>query len=249
MEHWIADSKRGNDNGEYILASMINHEKKKVYLHDALFTIDCRIFEVVEPSLPEQDYLDWGLIPLEGNTLAKENTLSGLAEGHFVLEGIVVHKTGELEKGYLDISLPERDMGSYFVKLGGEIIKGLAPLVGDSQMIPAVAIEKFGVYEQYYAKGHAEVGLAILREGLKAATTKWPIALDIGYICRDEKRYPEAIDAFTLAINEGTIIQHYAYAERADLYTKIGNLDASERDWEMVLRIAGPDVVRNLRGL
>jgi len=227
---------------------MMNHERKKVLLSDALFKIDCRIFEVVEPSLPEQDYLGWRLVPLEGDTLAREYTLSGLADGHFVLEGIVVHKTGETEKGYLDISLPERDMGSYFVKFGGEIVRGIAPIIGDSQIIPSVAIEKFGVYEQYYVKGHAGIGLAVLREGLNTAKIKWPIALDIGYICRDEKLYREAIDAFTLAIDEGTTIQHYAYAERADLYAKVGNLDASDRDWQTVLRIAGPAVVKNLRG-
>jgi len=229
-------------------------------LGETLFNTDHQIFEVTE-SDHVANYLDWELVPLAGKTLAKEYTASGLADGHFILEGIVVHKTGETEKGYLDISLPERDTGSYFLKVGGEIIRGLAPIIGDSQIIPGVAIEKSGIYDQYYVKGHAEIGLKILREGLSAAKLQWPIANDLAYILRDEKRYREAIDAFTIVIQQynpyeasskkrrfGASVDYFCYAERAKLFDKLNNQQAAERDWEQVKYLAGPEILKNLRG-
>ena len=200
-------------------------------------------------ELGDRDYLDWKIVPLNGPNLAKEYTLSGLADGHFILESLLVHGDGKIEKAYIDVVLPEREIDSHFILMNTKITKGTGTLLSDSQVIPSVAIEKFGVYEQYYVKGHAEVGLEVLRRGLDVAKLKWPIALDLAYILRDEKRYAEAIDAFNLAIDQGTTIGYFAYAERADLFARLGNNEAANRDWEQVERIAGADVVKNLRGL
>src|SRR5713101_1414811 len=43
-----------------------------------LFRTECKIFEGVDSDLAG-DYLDWNLVPLAGETLAREHTLSGLA--------------------------------------------------------------------------------------------------------------------------------------------------------------------------
>lgn len=163
-----------------------------------LFHTDCKIFEVVEPNL-DGDYLDWNLVPLVGKTLAREHTLSGLADGYFVLEGLLVHHDGKVEQAYTDVSLPERITDWHFLLKNEEVVRERGTLTPNAQVIPAVAIEKFGVYEQYYVKGHAEVGLKILQDGLAVAKLKWPIALDLAYILRDEKRYSESSRGFYLS--------------------------------------------------
>lgn len=222
--------------------------RQECRLSEGLFRTPHKVFEVVESNLSEGEHLDWRVVPLEGSTLAKEHTLSGLADGHFVLRGIVVHPNGACEEGYVDVTLPERIIDSHFLKLAGEIIRGTGTLIGDAQIIPAMAIEKFGVYDQYYVKGHAEVGLRVLKEGLAVAKLKWPIALDIAYILRDEKRYSEAIESFTLAIQTGGAISYFTHLERAKLYQKIGDAEAADLDWQQVERMAGPALVRRERG-
>lgn len=214
-----------------------------------LFRTDHRIFEVVESDLGG-NYLDWNLVPLPGETLGREHTLSGLADGCFVLEGLLVRPDGSTEKAYTDVSLPEREIDWHFLDKGGGISRGRGTLAPDGQVIPAVAIEKFGAYEQYYVKGLAEAGLSTLRQGLAAAKAKRPIALDLAYILRDEKRYSEAIVAFTIAIDadDSTGSDYYYVAERAKLFAKLGDQEAAERDWDQVSRMAGPDMLRNFRG-
>ncbi len=212
-----------------------------------LFHTDCKIFEVVESDLAG-DYLDWNLVPLAGQTLAREYTLSGLTAGYFVLEGLLVHADGRIEKAYTDVGLPEREIDYHFLLRNKEIVRGRGTLIPNAQVIPIVAIEKFGAYDQYYVKGHAEVGLRVLREGLAVAKLKGPIAFDLAYILRDEKRYSEAVEAFTLAINLGKGINYFCYLERAKLFTKLDNQEAADRDWEQVKRMAGADVLKYERG-
>ncbi len=215
-------------------------------LREVLFRSEQRMFEVVEPDL-RSNYLNWRLAALNGLTLAKENTLSGLTDGYFILRGILVHRSGVTETAYIDMTLPERITDSHFLQVGGELIRGTGALVGDALVIPAVAIEKSGVYDQYYVRGHAEIGLGILKDGLAGARTKWPIALDMAYILRDEKRYSEAIEAFTLAIETGAR-SYFPLLERAKLLQRVGNSSAAELDWNKVGQMAGLDLVRQERG-
>jgi hypothetical protein len=212
-----------------------------------LFHTDCKIFEVVESDLAG-DYLDWNLVPLPGQTLAREHTLSGLADGYFVLEGLLVHADGRIEKAYTDVGLPEREIDYHFLLRNKEIVRGRGTLIPNAQVIPAVAIEKPGVYDQYYVKGHAEVGLNVLQDGLAVAKLKWPIALDVAYILRDEKKYSEAVEAFTLAISECDSVNYFYYSERAQLFTKLNNQEAVDRDWAQVERMAGAHILKFQRG-
>ena len=221
--------------------------RNKVRLGDTLFRSEHQIFEVVEANLADRNYLDWNVVALDGSTLSREHTLSGLADGYFILEATMVHGTGAIGKAYLDVSLPERIIDSHFLQLDGEVTRGGGTLLGDAQIIPAVAIEKFGVYDQYYVKGHAEIGLRVLRQGLDAAKLKWPIALDMAYILRDEKRFSEAIEAFTLAIQTGGGKSYFVYMERAKLLDKIGDAAAAETDWQRVEQMAGPALVKQER--
>lgn len=223
----------------------MRHDKLK--LAATLFRTEYKIFEVVDSDLAG-GYQDWNLVPLEGQTLAKENTLSGLADGYFVLEGLLVHADGKVEQAYTDVGLPERNIDWHFLLRNQEIVRGRGTLIPNAQVIPAVAIEKFGVYDQYYVKGHAEVGMKVLRDGLAVAKSKGPIALDLAYILRDEKRYAESVEAFTLAINQGDGIDYFCYSERAKLFTKLNNHEAADRDWKEVERMAGARALKYERG-
>jgi hypothetical protein len=216
-------------------------------LGTTLFRTDLKVFEVVESDLAG-DCLDWNLVPLAGQTLAKENTLSGLADGYFVLAALLVHRDWRTEEAYTDVSLPERNIDGHFLMRNNQVVRGTGALVANAQVIPAVAIENFGIYDQYYVKGHAEVGLKILQDGLRVAKLKGPIALDLAYILRDEKRCPEAVEAFTLSISQNDGVNYFQYSERAKLFTKLNNQEAADRDWEQVKSMAGESVLKYERG-
>lgn len=219
----------------------------EVKLAATLFRTDSKIFEVTGSDLAG-DYHDWTLAPLKGQTLARENTLSGLADGYFILKGLLVHADGRVEQAYTDVVLPERNIDWHFLLRNQEIVRGRGSLIPNAQVIPAVAIEKFGIYDQYYVKGHAEVGMKVLRDGLGVAKSKVPIALDLAYILRDEKRYAESVEAFTLAINQGDGVDYFCYSERAKLFTKLNDQEAADRDWKEVERMAGARVLKYERG-
>jgi len=236
------------DGKNYMASVRTGQFGKEVRLRDALFNISCKIFEVSEPSPVDSDFLDWIVTPLEAPLLAKEYTRTGTMDGYFVVEAFIVHNDGTTQKGYLDLSLPERNMDSHVLLVGGEIARGTGTILEGAKIIPSVAIEKFGVYDQYYVKGFAELGLGVLREGLSASKLKWPIALDLAYILRDEKRFSEAIEAFTLAIQTGYSKSYFIYSERARLYQLVGNQPAADEDWQQVGRLAGSDALRTERG-
>jgi tetratricopeptide (TPR) repeat protein len=221
---------------------------RELQLSKALFDSKFRIFEVAEPHPNDSEYLDWILAPLEAPLLASEYTSTGMMDGYFILEGLIVNADRTIEKGYIDLSLPERNIDSHFLKLNGEIVRKRGTRVGDAKIIPAVAIENFGAYDQYYPRENAEAGLQVLRNGLAASKLKWPIALDLGYILRDERRYEEAIQAFTVAIKSGYTKSYFIYSERAKLYQLTGNQHAADSDWQQVELIAGPLGLKCERG-
>lgn len=220
----------------------------EVRLCDALFKLNCKIFEVSEPSPVDSDFLNWILVPLDAPLLAKEYTRAGIMDGYFIVEALVVRDDGTTDKGYLDLSLPERNIDSHFLSANGRITRGIGTLLESAKIIPAVAIERFGVYDQYYVKGFAELGLRVLREGLGAAKVKWPIALDLAYILRDERHFSEAIEAFTLAIQSGYTRSYFVYSERAKLYQLVGDQLAADKDWQQVERLAGAEGLKTERG-
>lgn len=61
------------------------------------------------------------------------------------------------------------------------------------------------------------------------AKNKAPIAQDLGYICRDEGRVREAIEAFSIAIKTGPSSE-FIFLERADLLEKAGDLEGAAKD-------------------
>lgn len=162
-------------------------------------------------------------------TLEAEHCADGTLDGFFILKAIFITKQG-LQDCYLDVSMPERINDYAYVQSGGEIIQIYSHrLEGD--VVPAVAIEGHGVYELFYSHLKPEVGLNVLRAGLREAKKKGHIAEDIAYILRDENRHLEAIEAFSVVITE-RMANEYTYWERADLLEKIGDLAGAADDRE-----------------
>ena len=69
-------------------------------------------------------------------------------------------------------------------------------------VVPALACEGYGNYELYYSSSNPQIGIEVLRKGIHSAIDKSAPAEDLGYICRDEGQIKEAIEAFTIALNE-----------------------------------------------
>lgn len=219
-------------------------------LGETLFWSDHQIFEVVDSDF-ENDFLDWKLVPLAGRTLAKEHTLSGLTDGKFVLAATLVLPDGRIESAYISMYLPEREIDHHYLLRGTGIEHGRGTLTQGGQVIPAVAIEKFGAYDQFYIPGHSEVGIRVLRDGLDCAKRKAPIAKDLAYILRDEKRYAEAVEYFTLAIDSSDKVRkgdYFLFSERAKLFAYLNDAAAADRDWAEVERLAGSSVLKYERG-
>ena len=204
-------------------------------LRELLFADDeIKTFQVDENNdLDSAEFSDWFLQPLESaETLSAEAFESEYLDGYFIVKAIWVKENGELENCYLTVAMPERISEEVFIKLNDKIVRKWIYEVGE--VVPAVAIEGFGNYELFYSKMNPEIGIKVLREGLKAAKNKAPVAEDLAYILRDEGRIPEAIEAFTMVIDEGDkrngIPNQYTFEERAGLFEKIGNFEKAAED-------------------
>ena len=173
-------------------------------------------------SARSSNHETWEFHPVEGSTLKNGG------DDYFVIKALQVISQDEIVECYMDMSMPERLADFAFFLRDGELdTRSIYQCRG--KVIPAIAIEKFGVYEQFYCKSCPEVGLNVLRKGLSVAEIRWPIAVDMGYILRDEGRHDEAIDAFSMAIDEGETDNPFYYEERAQLYDKRGD---THKGWE-----------------
>lgn len=101
------------------------------------------------------------------------------------------------------------------------------------EVIPAVASDCYGNYELYYSKINPQIGINVLKDGLKISDEKTSIAEDLGYILRDENRDEEAIEAFLIS-EETEPSSNYTFHELIELYKKIGN---SEKELEYIKKL------------
>ncbi len=123
---------------------------------------------------------------------------------------------------FINISLPERivDYVIYQTDQGLEF-KG-SHKFSDIDIIPSIASEAFGNYELYYSKNNPDIGIEILRQGLRLSKAPSFIAEDLGYILRDEHRYEEALEAFLISEKHG-VTSDFIYQEIRDLYRQLKN--------------------------
>ena len=204
-------------------------------LRDALFKTAFRAFHVKKQETDDwddgDDFENWHLEPLDGATLAKEY-VKGPFEGLFIVEGQIVSPSGKVADCYLDIVLPERICEHRYVLINNVIarVRGRRSSIGTA--IPSIAIEKFGVPQLFYAQENPNVGIDVLQRGLQHAREKKYIAYDLGVLLRTEKRFDEAIRAFSVFLEEDphADIARSVYQERSQLYEATGQHDKAERD-------------------
>jgi tetratricopeptide (TPR) repeat protein len=201
----------------------------------AIFQIEIEPDEYYEFDKPDEkeDFDYWDAAPINADILSAEFVRDKILDGYFVLKALFIPNEGELRSCYIDVTMPERISERVFFKIENQIkSKYHAYLEGKQlkgKIIPIAAIDGFGLYELFYSKKNPEIGLEVLRNGLKISKRKKYIALDLAYILRDENRYEEAIEAFSIAITEGAD-NEYCFIERAGLFEKIGDRENAEKD-------------------
>ncbi len=160
------------------------------------------IFQIGEKNnFESEEFWDWILLPIESKTLSAESINNDILDGYFIIKARWIKEYGEVENCYINITMPERISDEVYIKRDNKIIR-LPSYELRGEFVPSVSIEGFGVYELFYSKLQPEIGIQVLRDGLISATKKAAIAGDLAYILRDEGRHSEAIEAFTMVIEE-----------------------------------------------
>jgi hypothetical protein len=201
-------------------------------LSDSLFALpEVQIFRIDDTDFDSDDFLAWSLTPLVGKTLCEEHSdIDGVLDGYFVLKAVWLKPNGETESCYINITTPERIADWAFFLVDPTVVRTPIHQV-EGEIVSAVAIECTGDYELFYSRTRPQIGIEILREGLKEAKNRAPIAEDLAYILRDENRHAESIAAFSIVIEEGNP-NEYTFAERAALHQAVGNLGQADLDAE-----------------
>ena len=179
--------------------------------------VDCpetSIFRVIGSE--DSDYSNWEVEPLNLDILMEE-------EGFYIVKAKNILPDGKVQDCYLDISLLERinDLVYFF---DGTNLRVDYSFNFNGDIICAVPIDCFGVYELFYSKIDPSVGIDILKVGLTNSNRKSAIAEDLGYIFRDEKQYDEAAKMFQISVDEGPS-SYFLYGELAACYMASGQTE------------------------
>jgi hypothetical protein len=161
---------------------------------------------------------EWDLEPLATQILSDRES-----DGLHVMKAVNVLPKGAIRECYIDINLPERIIDYvYFPRKRSLRFGYLHEFPGE--ILPAVALDCFGVYDIFYSRKCPEIGIQVLRSGLKIAKRKRHIAEDLAYIFRDERRFREAAEMFKLAI-KGKPSSYFIYSELAGAYAELGDTE------------------------
>jgi hypothetical protein len=180
-----------------------------------------------------EDPREWVLKPLRAELLS-----SAESHGHHVIKSLQVLPDGTVRKCYMNMSLPER-ISDYAFFVEERLLCFGHHHQFPGKIIPADAIDCFGVYEQFYVKSQPQLGIEILKRGLTASRRKVYIAQDLGYIFRVERRYEEAIEMFKVAIDEGPS-SSFIYAEVAAAYGDLGDAE-NETNYRLMYKQAAAE--------
>jgi len=180
--------------------------------------------DVIFDASEEDDYRHWVLSPVNIPILSASLLGVERLDGSFLVRGAII--TASCEKAstecFIMVTMPERIVDSTYLKVDGQIIERQGLALPEGRAVPNIAIDGFGNYELYHVPGCPDYGIGVLRKGLSIAGESWAIANDLAYILRDEHRYEQAIDAFSLLIEkEPDYLLHYSYSERARLYGQL----------------------------
>ncbi|MCI5058915.1 MAG: tetratricopeptide repeat protein [Flavobacteriales bacterium] len=145
-------------------------------------------------------------------------------ESFFLIKGLIVKTSQDPKPCYLTVSTPERIVDFVIHDFPNPRVSNMYRDFDDGEVIMAVPAHCFGVYELFYSRNNPEIGIEILKKGLKEHPNDSIISEDLGYILRDEKRNEEALEAFLNAIkNEPS--SEYIYAEIAEIYKEMGQAE------------------------
>ena len=202
-------------------------------LLEALFREPWRAYQVPD-DCDWDNFEEWNLQPLSGATLAAED-VEDLFQGYFIIAAHLVSSEGVSQPCYLDLTLPERIVEHRFIKIGDRIERRRGRCAENGTVIPAIGIEKFGDYTLFFAKENPSAGINVLQSGMPNARHRDYLAYDLAFLLRDQKRYEEAIDAFSIVLEEGHAAEiapvlHMLYRERAQLYAAVGQPEKAEAD-------------------
>jgi len=177
-----------------------------------------RIFRVVDSESEQKD--EWDVQPADAPVLSGQ-------DGFFIVKAKNILPDGAIRDCYIDVSLPERISDyAYFVHGNGFEAGYCHEFEGE--IICAVPISSFGAYDLFYSRMQPDIGLEILKSGLSSSPRKAAIAEDLGYILRDERRFPEAAEMFEVAAREGPS-SYFVYGELAGCYDEVGNHELADK--------------------
>jgi tetratricopeptide (TPR) repeat protein len=203
-------------------------------LHEALFREPWRAYQVLTEGWEDEDwenFSEWDLQPLLGPTLAEEDVDDSF-EGLFIIAAQIISRDAAPQPCYMDLVLPERIAERHFLQMSGQIRMQNGLRAPNGTVIPSIGIEKLGKYRLFYAKENPAAGIDVLKRGMQEARHEEDLAYDLAYLLRDQKRYEEAIEAFTVVLNNLRMPEliHWVYQERARMYAAIGRMDKAEAD-------------------
>jgi hypothetical protein len=229
-------------------SSMFADPDVNIYTFDRDAWWNAQTDEVIFDASDEDDYRHWVISPIRAPILSAAALGVERLDGCFLIRGVVISPSceGIGPECFIGVTMPERIVDYTFVHLDGKIIEHTGPW-SYGRAVPSIAIDKSGNYDLYHVRGCADYGVSVLRRGLEISGNSWPIVSDLAYILRDEGRHQEAVDAFSLLIEkEPDYLLEYAYHERERLYGALGQLEAQERDKEMVESLRRPPHPRRL---
>lgn len=185
---------------------------------------DVKCFRVIN-SVSEEP-CEWELDPIHIDLLSDMES-----DGYHIITALNVLEDGTTRKCYMDMNLPERISDYAFFLEEGSLVFGYYHQFS-GEILPANAIDCFGVYDQFYSQNFPEIGIEILKRGLAIAKRKHYIAEDLGYIYRDEQRFREAVEMFKIAVDEEPS-SYFIYGELADAYAEIGDTENAKKYSDM----------------
>lgn len=196
-------------------------------LRDIFNDSQTSVFVVTDQE--DEDELNWVIEPTD-------NLLIPVDENIYFVKAYQIDGDTILNC-FLGVMTPER-IAETVVKVGtfGNVV---AESLYDQKFetIPAVASECYGNYELYYAKSKPQIGVDILSKGLGKAINKSVVAMDLGYILRDEGRIEEALKAFLLSEKFGPTSE-YTFLEISRLYKRLDQVD-KELEYQQKFKKAG----------
>ena len=181
---------------------------------------DIPIFAVLDSG--SGDKSQWDVKAIDASVLAVSDEYD-----FFIVKAKNVLADAAVTDCYMDMSLPER-ISDYCYFLRGDRVDFRRHYECDGEVICAVPIDCYGVYELFYSRTAPDVGIEILKQGLLNSKRKTYIAEDLAYILRDERRFAEAAEMFQIVADTNPT-DGFTYGELARCYEEIGQTEKARK--------------------